>query len=169
MASGSHSRFASQNFFAVLETSDDCDEPQGKPEIKKDENVCCICLSSTPDCIVEPCKHDTFCVRCISKMIQRDKIVPCPLCRKNIAVVDVKADSMEYRDMLELADACNVYIQNAFMSILETCLRDLLDMEKQIPPDEPSDSRRRLEIRAGIENIKTSMNRLEKLILSSPI
>lgn len=61
---------------------------EGESQVpSQEEDLCTICVSSKPDCVVLECKHGGICKACMTEMMAKSR--NCPLCRAPIAKVVV--------------------------------------------------------------------------------
>jgi hypothetical protein len=54
-----------------------------------DDKNCTACTVRAPNVVFQPCKHKTFCERCLSNLAASKTVVPCPICRATITSADV--------------------------------------------------------------------------------
>lgn len=72
------------------------------PEDRDSENLCSICMSEPPNCIILNCRHGGICKGCTMDMMKKSNL--CPFCRKHIEKVCVvlKISDQQYRIVEEI-------------------------------------------------------------------
>lgn len=151
MASGSLSRFASINPYAVLEC----------PELEKvEENLCCICLTNPASCILNPCAHDEFCVDCVTELLDRDMHARCPVCRSSVTSLGPK-ETYFFTYLFRCVDASKQLAKKRIVAALSEAMR--AEGSSNIPFDSPI----RVEARRLIEQLKLMLESIESMALFS--
>ena len=151
MASGSLSRFASINPYAVLEC----------PELENvEENLCCICLSNPASCILKPCAHDEFCVDCVTELLDRDMHARCPVCRFSvISLAPKEKDFFTY--LFRCVDASKQLAKRRVAATLSEVMRE------EGSSNSPVNSPIRVQARRLIEQLKLMLESIDSFSLLS--
>ena len=63
---------------------------------QKEQNVCVVCKINDIQLIQYPCKHETYCLSCLSDSCDRGELWTCPICRRHIKSVDLKKTKINH-------------------------------------------------------------------------